>query len=191
MRRLTSVSLRVPVLLVWFVVLWESLWGNFTFANLLSGVAVSIGLVLIVRLPGASLRSYGAGRVRPFRTLWFLVFFVVKVVQANVLLAWEVVTPRNTIEPGILGIPIRDCSDALVTLIANAFTLTPGSLTIEVLEDPTVIYVHVLHLHDPEKVRGDLMRLAELAVKAFGTTDALAQFGTASAGSPSGGEARR
>jgi multicomponent Na+:H+ antiporter subunit E len=182
MRRLTGVSLRVPVLLVWFVVLWESLWGNFTVANLLSGVAVSIGLVLLVRLPGASLRSYGAGRVRPIRTLWFLVFFVVKVVQANVSLAWEVVTPRNTIEPGILGIPIRDCSDALVTLIANAFTLTPGSLTIEVLEDPTVIYVHVLHLNDPEKVRRDLLHLAEMAVRAFGTADALAQFRTAPVG---------
>jgi multicomponent Na+:H+ antiporter subunit E len=182
MRRLTTVPLRVPVLLVWFVVLWESLWGNFTFANLLSGVAVSIGLVILVRLPGADLRSYGARRVRPIRTLWFLAYFVVQVVQANVQLAWEVVTPKNTIEPGILGIPIRDCSDALVTLIANAFTLTPGSLTIEVLEDPTVIYVHVLHLNDPDKVRRDLMRLAEIAVKAFGTPAALEQFRTASVG---------
>jgi multicomponent Na+:H+ antiporter subunit E len=175
-KRLTTLSLRVPVLLVWFVVLWESLWGNFTFANLFSGVVVSIGLVLLVRLPDADLRSYRGGRVRPVRAAIFLVYFVVKVVQANVALAWEVVTPRNTIEPGILGIPIRDCSDALVTLIANAFTLTPGSLTIEVLEDPTVIYVHVLHLNDPERVRADLFRLAEMAVKAFGTTEALAQF---------------
>lgn len=169
-------SLRVPVLLVWFVVLWESLWGNFTFANLLSGMAVSIGLVILVKLPDADLRSYGGGRVRPFRALWFLVFFVVKVVQANVILAWEVVTPRNSIEPGIIGVPIRDCSDALVTLIANAFTLTPGSLTIEVLEEPTVIYVHVLHFNDPEKARRDLFRLAEMAVRAFGTTAALEQF---------------
>jgi hypothetical protein len=45
-----------------------------------------------------------------------------------------------------------------------------------VLEDPTVIYVHVLHLNDPERVRADLFRLAEMAVKAFGTTEALAQF---------------
>lgn len=176
MRRISSLSFRVPVLLVWFVVLWESLWGNFTFANLLSGVLVSIGLVILVKLPDADLRSYGGARVRPFRALWFLCYFLVKVVQANVLLAWEVVTPRNTIEPGIIGVPIRDCSDALVTLIANSFTLTPGSVTIEVLEDPTVIYVHVLHLNDPEQVRRDLWRLAELAVRAFGTTAALEQF---------------
>jgi multicomponent Na+:H+ antiporter subunit E len=183
MRWPKGASLRVPVLLIWFVVLWESLWGRFSFANLLSGVFVSIGLVLLVRLPDTPFRSYGRARIRPLRTLWFGVFFVFKVVQANVLLAWEVVTPRNTIKPGILGIRVRDCSDALITLIANSFTLTPGSLTIEVTQgrtesDPVTIYVHVLHLNDPAKVRADLMQLAELAVRAFGTEQALEQFRT-------------
>lgn len=183
--RLRPPSLRVPVLLVWFVVLWESLWGRFTWANLLSGVLVSVGLVLLVKLPDSNFTSYGATRIRPVRSLWFLAYFLVKVVQANVILAWEVVTPGNTIEPGILAIPLRDCSDALVTLIANAFTLTPGSLSIEVTRDSgtndggaATIYVHVLHLHDPEQVRDDLYRLAELAVRAFGTPDALDQFRT-------------
>lgn len=169
-------SLRIPVLLIWFVVLWESLWGNFTWANLASGVAVSVGLVLLVPLPDTPFASYAGARIRPLRTVWFGIYFLYKVVQANVLLAWEVVTPRNTIKPGILGIPIRDCSDALVTLIANAFTLTPGTLTIEVRRDPITIYVHVLHLNDPDKVRADLLRLAEMAVRAFGTEQALAQF---------------
>lgn len=181
MSRLRGASLRVPVLLIWFVVLWESLWGRFSVANLLSGILVSIGLVLVVRLPDTPFRSYGGARIRPLRTVWFGIFFVFKVVQANVLLAWEVVTPRNTIKPGILGVPLRDCSDAMVTLIANSFTLTPGSLTIEVIRgrletDPVTIYVHVLHLNDPSKVRADLMKLAELAVRAFGTDRALEQF---------------
>jgi multicomponent Na+:H+ antiporter subunit E len=178
-----KISFRVPVLLIWFVVLWESLWGRFSFANLLSGVLVSIGLVLLVRLPDTPFRSYGGARIRPLRTIWYGIYFVFKVVQANVLLAWEVVTPRNTIKPGILGIRLRDCSDALITLIANSFTLTPGSLTIEVTPgddttDPDTIYVHVLHLNDPAKVRADLMHLAELAVRAFGTEQALEQFRT-------------
>jgi multicomponent Na+:H+ antiporter subunit E len=184
MSRFGGTSLRVPVLLVWFVVLWEALWGNFTFANLFSGILVSIGLVLLVKLPGGDIRSYGATRIRPVRALWFGIFFIFKVVQANVLLAWEVVTPRNTIRPGILGIELHDCSDALVTLVANAFTLTPGSLTIEVLRHPTTIYVHVLHLNDPDKVRADLYQLAEMAVRAFGTDQALEQFRSVGGASP-------
>ncbi len=171
-----SGSLRVPVLLVWFAVLWVALWGQITLANVLSGVAVSIAVVLLARLPDTDIRSYGVARFRPLRSLWFLVYFVAKLFQANVMLAWEVLTPRNTINPGIIGVRLRDCSDALVTLIANAFTLTPGSLTIEVTRDPTVIYVHVLHLNDPDRVRSDLVHLARLAVQAFGPAEALVQF---------------
>lgn len=174
------ISPRVPVLLLWFVVLWESLWGRFTLANLLSGVVVSLALVLLVRLPDASLRSYGVRRFRPLWALWFVAYFAVKVVQANVVLAWEIVTPGDRTEPGIIGVPLPDVSDAVVTLIANAFTLTPGSLTIDVAQDPTVVYVHVLHLHEPEKVRAELLHFAAIAVRAFGTDEAIAEFGGAS-----------
>jgi multicomponent Na+:H+ antiporter subunit E len=175
--RLTGRSLRVPVLLIWFVVLWESLWGSFTFANLLSGVLVSLGLVLLVRLPDTPFESYAGARIRPLRTLRFAAYFVYKLVEANLVLAWEVVTPRNSIEPGIIGVPLHHCSDALVTLIANSFTLTPGSVTIEVRRgEPVVVYVHVLHLHDIDEVRSNLLKLAELAVRAFGTEQAIAQF---------------
>ena len=170
---------RIPVLLVWFVVLWESLWGRFTLANLLSGVVVSLALVLVVRLPDASLRSYGVRRIRPIRALWFVVYFLIKVVQANVVLAWEIITPGDRTEPGIIGVPLPDVSDAVVTLIANAFTLTPGSLTIEVTQDPTVVYVHVLHLHEPEKVRAEMLHFAAIAVRAFGSDEAIAQLGAA------------
>ena len=32
------------------------------------------------------------------------------------------------------------------TLIANAVSLTPGTLTLEVRREPPTLYVHVLHL---------------------------------------------
>lgn len=171
-----SVGLRVPVLLVWFVVLWEALWGRFTLANLLTGVIVALALVLVVPLPDAPLRSYGVRRIRPLRALGFLAYFAVKVVQANLVLAWEIITPGDRTEPGIIGVPLPDVSDAVVTLIANAFTLTPGSLTIEVAQDPTIVYVHVLHLHEPDKVRAELLHFAAIAVRAFGSDESIAQL---------------
>jgi multicomponent Na+:H+ antiporter subunit E len=164
------------VLIAWFVVLWSALWGSFTWANLLGGIAVAIGVLTVARLPVTGLESLGNVRIRPLWAVWFLIYFAFKVVQSNVLLAWEVVTPRNSIKPGILALDLTGCSDAIVTLIANALTLTPGSLTIEVRRRPTTIYVHVLHLHDPEKVRSEMTAIAKLAIRAFGPTEALAQF---------------
>jgi multicomponent Na+:H+ antiporter subunit E len=164
------------IVIGWFVLLWAALWGSFTWANLLGGLAVAIGVLTVARLPVTGLEAIGTVRIRPLWALWFLIYFAAKVVQANVVLAWEVVTPRNSIKPGILALDLRDCSDAVVTLIANAMTLTPGSLTIEVRRQPTTIYAHVLHLNDPERVRADMVKMAKLAIRAFGTTKALAQF---------------
>lgn len=167
---------RVLALVVWFVVLWCALWGEFTAANIVSGVVVAVGLVVLVRLPASADARFGPGRIRPLRALWFLLFFLVQVVRSNLVLARDIVTPGDSTAPGIIGIPLDGCSDAVVTLVANTFTLTPGSLTIEVTRHPTVIYVHVLYLHDVDAVRSDLLHFAELAVRAFGTESALAQF---------------
>lgn len=171
-------SLRAPVLLVWFVVLWVGLWGTLTWANLLGGIAVAIGVVSVTRLPTVGWATYTGARIRPLPTLSYGVFLLVKIVQANVQLAWEVVTPKNTIAQGIIGVSLRDCSDALVTLIANSYTLTPGSLTIEVVRvgDESTIYLHVLHLADRDEVRLGLIEVAARAVRAFGTTQAREQF---------------
>ena len=40
--------------------------------------------------------------------------------------------------------------------------------------DPIVLYVHVLHLRDVEEVRRDIQHLTDLAVRAFGSPDAVA-----------------
>ena len=60
-------------------------------------------------------------------------------------------------------------------MVANAISLTPGTLTIEVATDPNVLYVHVLHLHDIDAVRRDVTRLERSVLRAFGTDEAVAE----------------
>jgi multicomponent Na+:H+ antiporter subunit E len=167
-----------PVLLVWYTVLWVALWGQITWANVLAGLAVAVGVVSIVRLPGAHLTSFSVGRIRPVRAAVYAVYFLSLVVRSNLQLAWQVITPTSTVRTGILRVTLEHCSDSLVTLIANSFTLTPGSITIDIrrLPEPTdgaVVYVHLISVSDPEVEREALLRLARAAIRAFGTESAL------------------
>lgn len=167
---------RTALLIGWFTVLWVALWGSLTWANLLGGLAVAVGVLTVARLPMSGAETLGRMEVRPVRALAFLGYFAFKVVQSNVILARQVLALRSANEPGIIAVDLPHCSDAVVTVIANAITLTPGTLTIEVRRHPATVYVHVLDLRDPDAVRAELTRLAELAVRAFGDAAAVQRF---------------
>lgn len=160
---------RLP-LVVWLTVVWVALWGGLGVGNVVSGVVVASVLVVLFRFP---IPSSPASVVRPFRAIAFLVFFVWKLVEASAIVAWEVVTPRNRINEAIIAVPIHGASDALATIVANFITLTPGTLTLEFERAPSVLYIHVLHLRNIEAVRRDVQRLERIAIRAFGSADAL------------------
>lgn len=145
-----------------FAVLWVILWRDLSVANVLSGLVVG---VVVTTLPR---RDQIRHRVRPLAVLRFLGVFAVKLVEANIELAREVVTPTNSINTGIVAVPIPVESDAVVTLVASAVSLTPGTLTLETTPCPDpVLYVHVLHLRDIDHARDEVLGIARLAAAAF------------------------
>lgn len=158
--------MRRPLRLLWLVALWLLLWRDPTVANVVSGVAVAVAVDAVLRLP--RLDSDPRHGVRPVALLRFLVYFAWKLVEANVYLAREVVTPTNQIRTGIIAVPLSGCSPFVATVVANAITLTPGTLSLEVRDgDDPELYVHVLHLHDIERARGSVRRFTQLASDAF------------------------
>jgi Na+/H+ ion antiporter subunit len=64
--------------------------------------------------------------------------------------------------------------------------MTPGTMPVEVEQGPTVIYVHVLHLDDPDVVRRSIWRLRDQVVQAFGTPEAIAEVARVKAESLAG-----
>lgn len=157
---------RLPLLFI-LVVTWVALWGDLTPANVLSGFAV--GGLIVARFP----LDTGDAPLRPLAALRFLGVFLVELVKASAVVAWEVVTPTNRINQGIVAVPVLGCSRGVVALVANAISLTPGTLTLEVDDDPVVLYVHVLHLRRVEDVHRAVLRFEALAIRAFGGPEAI------------------
>ena len=167
---------RTPVVamlgrVVVLVVVWVALWGTPTVANLLSGLIV-VGVIFVVFPTGPGrLEDEDEGRVRILASLHFLVFFAWALVVATWDVTLTVLGPRSKVAEAVVAVPLRSASPIIATMVANAITLTPGTMTIEVSddEDPIVLYVHVLGLGDPESIREDGWKFEELAVAAFGS----------------------
>ena len=154
------------------VVLWLFLWGDLSFANVLSGAAVAA--VLLMVFPRA--RSEGPVRhvVRPVALAHLALYFAYELVTSNLLLTREIMSRHSRIRTGVVACPLRTTSDGIVTVLANVLSLSPGTMMVEVLDGPPTLYVHVLLLHDVDDARRQVARLEELIIRAFGAADAVA-----------------
>jgi multicomponent Na+:H+ antiporter subunit E len=154
--------------------IWVLLWGTASAANVLSGVAIGTLLVLVV--PGLR-RRRGApsARLRPVPIARLVGYMLVTTVRSNVTLTREVLSPTTRLRTAVVGVPLPGCSDELLTLISNLLALSPGTMPIDLRSDPVVLYVHVLHLTDVERVRDEILHLTDLAVRAFATDEVIAE----------------
>lgn len=154
----------------WLTVMWVLLWGHISLANVVTGLALA-GTLVVVFPPGDT--NDDPMVIRPVAAVSFLVWFAWALVVTNVSVAREVLLPRSRsqIRTAVVAVPLQTQSGRLATIIANAITLTPGTLTIDARGRPAVLYVHVLSFESEEAVLAEMADLERRAVRAFGTTE--------------------
>lgn len=175
-------------LLLWLTLVWMALWGSATVANLLGGLLVAIVLLVLLPLPRVPLE----GDVRPAALLRLTVVFFWELIKASVVVVVQVLRPRSELRQAVVAVPVIGVSDRLLTLLANAVSLTPGTLALEVDRPRATLYVHVLNVgggvDDVEQVRASIVRLERLAILALGSPDCLRALDEATGG---GAQVRR
>lgn len=158
------------VRVVWLTMVWVALWSDMSVANVASGLLLAT--LIVVRF-----HTWRSGTVvlRPVAVAAFAAYFLCQLVRSTFTVARTVISPRGRLRSSIVAFPLRGGSDAVVTLIANAISLTPGTLTLEVRSDPLTLYVHALDVRDMDALLRDVRRLEVLALRAFGDADAAAR----------------
>lgn len=155
------------------VAVWIGLWGELTVANVASGLVV----VVVVEVSFPARRVAARHGVNPVGLVRFAAGFVVDLVRSAVGMVVVVLRPTpSRLAAGIVAVPLETRSTLVMELVANALTLTPGTLTVEVRggeSDPTgvfqpfVLYVHTLGLQEPDALRRLVGRIEARASAAF------------------------
>jgi multicomponent Na+:H+ antiporter subunit E len=140
-----------------FFSLWLTLFLIWLVANnslavevLVVGAAIS-ALLAALFLPFA--RVYADIRWTPrvlLHALAFLGIFLWELVKANLNVARLVFSPRIRIRPGIVEIRTRLKSPMGRLALANAITLTPGTLVVDIRDDALFIHWIVVSEQDPQ-----------------------------------------
>lgn len=176
MRRIPHRWVWVPVL----TLLWVLLNGEASVGNLVGGLAVGIGVVVAFPVAEAPVRH----RVHPLGMARYVVSTLWSLVTSSVRVAVTAVAPTPArVRSGIVGVELPGASPLVTAMVANAITLTPGTVTIaaDADHDPPVIHVHVLGLGSLEAFRAEVAELQRRA------TAAVAPVGEGPSGAAGGG----
>jgi len=134
-------------------------------------VLIGIGLALFLAL--ALCRSctvFNEIKLTPkalVYTFIYLFVFLVELVKANFDIARRVVTPSLPINPGIVRAHTVLKSKIARMILTNSITLTPGTFTIDMIDE--YIYIHCVHIDgdDTEKYAQEIVRKFEKYLEAL------------------------
>lgn len=133
-------------------IIWVFLTGSFAVVNFTFGFVISFLILWIISSKDGNTKYI---RLVP-KLISFFLFFLWEVVKANIQVAYEVITPKNNMKPGIVKIPLDAKTNIEITLLANLITLTPGTLSLDVSEDRKVLYVHSMYVHNKQDFIDDI-----------------------------------
>lgn len=144
--------------------IWLFMRGDASPGNFFVGLILAFFLILFLR------RTYGQERAfRRWRDIVrFIIYFGWELIVANFQVMRIVLSPRLHIRPGIIAFKTKCKTPLSLTSLANSITLTPGTLSIDISEDGSTIFIHTLDIEDSDHVRENIrLRLEEPVRGAF------------------------
>jgi len=127
---------------------WLLLTFDLSLANLIAGGAAALVASLLFT-------KYFFHRVfkfiQPVRYFWLLVYLVIftwECIKANFDVAYRVLHPAMPIKPGIVKVKMELRSDFARTMLANSITMTPGTISVDIIDD--ILYVHWIYVRSED-----------------------------------------
>ena len=120
--------------------LWLLLTASFAADELISGVIISL-VVSLISAPKMKILNGLRWRLGfLFGLFHYLWYFFVALIKANFDLASRVVSKDMELHPDVVEIKTTMHSDLGKLFLANSITLTPGTLTVDVIDDRLLVH---------------------------------------------------
>lgn len=161
---------RISILLFLFtLIIWVMLWGEVTFANVLSGLLVATLLNLAMPIPpNSALDINFGGMVRLFGS-WTIDF-----VKASISVSWLAIRRADPPPTAIIKVPMRTNDDISLTTAMALINLQPGGIIVDIDKRKKTLTMHILDASSTSKVAeqiNQLTRIERRVIRAFENRD--------------------
>lgn len=144
--------------LILFVV-WLLMVGSFQAQELITGLVIAL-LISFIALPKlAILDDIRLSVGLPFFFVQYLFVFLRALITSNIDMARRVISPKLPISPAIVEIHTQLRSPLGKLMLANSITLTPGTLTVDVVDE--VLRIHWIDTRSVDELHSATRLIAE------------------------------
>lgn len=141
---------RLPAFVITFII-WLLLTWSLNYQQVVAGL---ITAAIVAALLGHIYPQGAEKLLQPRRYLWALLYipyFIYWCLRANLDVAYRVLHPDVPIRPGIVRVRTSLQTDMAKTFLANSITLTPGTLTVEIIGQDFFVHWIYIPTEDPEE----------------------------------------
>jgi len=157
--------MRYIALFILSLIFWFLLTFRFTVSNLIVGsVASAICSAIFARYYFHNVYKF----LQPHRYFWFIIYlfiFIWECIKANFDVAYRVLHPAMPIRPGIVKVKTNLKSEFAKMLLANSITMTPGTISVDIIDDYLFIHWIYIRSEDPEVYTGMITGAFEKYIK--------------------------
>lgn len=145
-------------------VIWLFLQSEATLRDFVVGSVLGFGLLALFR---PVLRSDDYVRRVLAAAAFTWVFAREFVVSCLELIYYTLFVPASRLRPEFLIYDVRGMNRVEILMLSHCISLTPGTNTVDVSQDFTRLYLHVLDCPDPEAVRRKIDNTLKRGILAF------------------------
>lgn len=143
--------------------LWLLLMGEVTLGNVIAGVVVAVFALALFPHPTRTRH-----RLSVWGILRLLADLAVQLVISSARVALAVIAPTPArVQTAVVSVDLHTDSELVATVVADLITLTPGTLTLDVLQGPPRLLVHALGVSDPRSVVESVGQLERRVLRAL------------------------
>lgn len=103
--------------------------------------------------------------IKSYRIVMFLLYYIFKMLQANLSIAFDILSPKMNTSPGFIVVLLRVSSKRDILLFTNLLSMTPGTLSVDINSDQNTLLVHCLYNEDREAVVNEIEQMQDKILK--------------------------
>jgi multicomponent Na+:H+ antiporter subunit E len=139
-------------------ILWLLLTASLTPDEMIAGLLVSLAAAIFTANRPSIFSGIYFRVSMPVHILSYLGVFLLALIRANLDMAARVLSPRMPLRPQMVQVSTALQSDLGKLVLANSITLTPGTLSVDIVDD--LLLVHWIEAPDDVDIEAATHKIA-------------------------------